>query len=291
MLSPYFIVDEDVIKGGNNNKLSAVQQINTILGYDPHKGGECSPHIKHNNGVCSTQESIKKMRNWLELCDLKDNKSIIDAAITKTNCNSESCLYSKLDLPKNELNERFNSTGPYNNTDWLNNSNIDDHLKRFAIKFNDFHHINFQMMDFKKMNTELNQVDWQQLVKDGIKSLGCIVNTDYSTGRGQHWVAIFIDFINCTVEYFDSAGQNPMHEILEFQLDTVNKLSTITGKKWKDICVTKLQHQKGNTECGVYSMFYIISRLHDIPYRFFEHTRIPDEDMILFRKSIFRHSS
>lgn len=294
LLSPYFIYDSnDNINGGSINpinpiKSSITSEINKTLGHTP-EGSECSPHIKHNKGVCSSSESIEIMKQWLNI-DINDPKKIVELAKEKTDCNSESCLYKKMNLSPEDLKERFNPQGPYNSTNWLNNTNIDQVLEKYTYKFPHFKCVQYQMIDFKKMNTELNNVNWQDLLNKKVESFACIVNTDVSTGPGQHWVALFIDFQQFTVEYFDSAGQDPQPEILEFLIETSSELSNLSKKKWKDICVTKLQHQLENTECGVYSLFYIICRLHDIPYRFFEHTRVPDEEMEAFRKSLYRHS-
>jgi len=40
-----------------------------------------------------------------------------------------------------------------------------------------------------------------------------IVNTDKSTDRGQHWVAVYCDAYQ-TGEYFDSYGREPFEEIM-----------------------------------------------------------------------------
>ena len=48
-------------------------------------------------------------------------------------------------------------------------------------------------------------------------------------------------------------------------------------------------HQKQHSECGVYALYYIWARLHGIPYtEFNDDYIIPDEDMIKFRKFLFR---
>ena len=49
-----------------------------------------------------------------------------------------------------------------------------------------------------------------------------------------------------------------------------------------------IEHQRGNTECGMYSLYLIIQLLtgkHD--YEYFMKNRIPDKDMQLLRKEYF----
>ena len=50
----------------------------------------------------------------------------------------------------------------------------------------------------------------------------------------------------------------------------------------------KVEHQKKNTECGVYSLFFIIEMLKtDKDYMF--HKEIPDEEIEKFRKEYFNY--
>jgi len=55
--------------------------------------------------------------------------------------------------------------------------------------------------------------------------------------------------------------------------------------------VYKLEHQMSSTECGVYTLFYIRSRLEYIPYTKFLEEIIPDENMKDFRTHCFRDSN
>ena len=54
------------------------------------------------------------------------------------------------------------------------------------------------------------------------------------------------------------------------------------------IIVSSLEHQESNTECGLYTLFYIRARLENVPYSRFLEQEIPDENMIEFRKHCFR---
>jgi Ulp1 family protease len=145
------------------------------------------------------------------------------------------------------------------------------------------------MRDFKLQGGELANLDWKTLSQK-YDHLGCVLNTDVSGGPGEHWTAIFIDFKNGTVEYFDSAAQIPHKEFSDFIIETAHELTKLTSKKYTDVLVTKIEHQKENTECGVYSLYYILSRLHGVKYSAFEFKRVPDDMMVDFRKFLFRHS-
>jgi hypothetical protein len=69
---------------------------------------------------------------------------------------------------------------------------------------------------------------------------------------------------------------------------TKHKLEKELGKKVEVKEVSKIQHQKDNSSCGPYSLYYIISRLEGVPFISFEKNRIPDNVMWDFRHHLFR---
>lgn len=241
---------------------------------------ECSPEIKTE--VCSTAETLKKIKTWL-------SEENLEGAKQKLGCSSESCVVANAVksgvVPAAEM-ERFNPAGPWNSTTWLNNMNIYGVLQRYQKKFPKFYPFDFHMRDFAKHpgRYELPNYDWKAGEKQW-DHWGCVLNTDVSSGSGEHWVAFFVDKPGKTVEYFDSAAKPPHPEFIDLIVSVANTL----GFKEKSIITVK--HQIHNTECGVYSLYYIISRLHGVPFSRFEiGSRIPDEDMVEFRKYLFRHS-
>lgn len=258
---------------------------------------ECSPNV--DGSICSSKKSLNIMRKWLESEGIKpkNNNEIVEEAKKKTNCNSESCLYKpdKLGqfLPENDLKERFNPEGPWDNNNWLSNIDIDGVLDLYSKKFPKFYHVNFQMIDFQDYKGELTRVDFENLLQN-YKYLACVLNTDTSKGKGKHWICIFIDMDGRTVEFFDSAASSTPDEILRFMVNTTDELNNHLKNKENKIFteryINTLQHQKQNSECGVYCLFYILSRINNITPDVFEKNRITDEDMLLFRKYLFRNS-
>lgn len=289
-----FIESNKIIKSGGANKINDTNDSNTkkIPQIDKlFTNSECSVHIEPNNNVCSPPDVVKEISKVLKTQN-DDPEQIISEAKEKTKCDSESCVLKNLNFPKQVLNEYFNVEGPHDSTEWLSNYNIDKTLEKYVLKYNSdgkkvFHHITYHMMDFYETNSELANLDINHISQ--FDFVGCVLNTDVSTGPGQHWVVFFLDNKNKTIEYFDSAGAPATPEVQRLQVDLADKFNQ-KNMKYKKIQVTSLVHQKKNTECGVYSLFYIISRLSGIPYTFFEHTRVPDEKMEEFRKSLFRHS-
>lgn len=261
--------------------------------------GECAHHL-HDRKSCIPKNVAEKIAQILDIPKEIDKKNIIDEAKVKLNCDTEVCVLQSYKIQdklgygiiSRLLHINFKPFGPRENwKEWLSDSNIDENLKQFA-KLPDnqhFYPIKFQMRDFQEQSTELATIDFKQKYNEGFKTFGVVLNTDYSTGRGIHWFAIFLDFRvePFTIEYFNSSGEKALREIKEWLVKTKHKLQTQFGKPVCDIEVSKVQHQFDNSSCGVYSIYYIYSRLKNIPWKAFRDTRIPDSKMHDFRKFLF----
>jgi hypothetical protein len=271
--------------GGMTSKIKNIVEQKMKLTKD-----ECSPLVADGEGVCSSNYTINKIRQWLQLPENTPPKKVMEEAMEKTQCTSEACVIQSPmieELPKKEI-LRFKPQGPKNNTQWLSNSNIDNVLALIAAQNPSFKHVTFQFIDFQSYGGELAKLDWEGIVKK-YKNLGCVINTDHKGNPGKHWICVFVDLVGGTVEYFDSAGQGVPAEIIKWMTETAIELSRITGRKFKDVIVTTMEHQRGETECGVYTLFYISARRAGVPFGFFEHTRVPDQDMEEFREYLFRN--
>ena len=49
----------------------------------------------------------------------------------------------------------------------------------------------------------------------------------------------------------------------------------------------KVEHQKGNTECGMYTLFFIIVMLQSGKFSYFQKNVFPDKSMVTLRKKLF----
>lgn len=216
----------------------------------------------------------------------------------KTNCDSQACIIMK-ETP--DLSDRLKPSGPHNTTQWLTNSHIDKTLKKWAEDFEGFYNIPFQMVDFNKTgNNPLNNLSIPKLRQKGYKSWACVVNTDVSTGDGEHWFCFFgeIDGNKATLEFFDSANMFPVRKIGNNLNEWMAKQNKIVIDYNRDHPGEKLElqlypkmdvrFQKGNSECGVFSLYYIFCRLLGIPRSAFSsYEACSDELMEQFRGFLF----
>jgi hypothetical protein len=102
----------------------------------------------------------------------------------------------------------------------------------------------------------------KRYINDGKTKLGIVINTDSSEGSGEHWITLYVDIENHFIFYLDSAGNTIPKEVKALK-DRIIK----QGKQLKEPIVFDyhtnghLEHQMGNTECGMYSLFFIITML------------------------------
>jgi len=91
-----------------------------------------------------------------------------------------------------------------------------------------------------------------------------IFNLDPHYKGGSHWVSLFINMKNNTIFFFDSAGE-PIPPQIEKFVNTVIE----QGKQLSEPIYFKfdqnypVEHQYGNTECGIYSIFFVTHMLED----------------------------
>lgn len=196
---------------------------------------------------------------------------------------------------------------------WLNNTDIDTTQYHLSTLFTGYYYSNIHMIDFGMFNPdtqdviqEVKAVDNIDFVREvckpsdskrtltyngAIKSFGIVVNTDVSSGKGIHWFAVFMDFAStpCTIEYFNSSGYDVKTPKFKSWMISLADDITRAGKPCKYVRVSEIQHQSATTaNCGVYSLYYIWSRLHGTPHVWFAKNKVPDSKMELFRKFVFR---
>jgi hypothetical protein len=277
---------------------------------------ECALDIPGN--VCSTNDTVNAMKKHLQqknidTTTLTTSKDIVDSVRKDLNCNTEECVLTNPQFVKDNIKsiveeslDRIKPKGPANSTKLLNNENIDNVLKKLTSRHNGFYHMNFQMIDFagekdssdgwivKKGQTiyplPLGKINMSQEVVDkGFKTFGVVMNSDYRTGGGIHWFSLFCDFRTSpiTIEYFNSSGNKPVIQIQDWLIKTEENLNS-AGHKAVIVVLSGLVHQYSETECGLYSIYYIWNRLNGIPALNFQEKKVTDAMMYKFRLQCFK---
>ena len=187
----------------------------------------------------------------------------------------------------------------HNPVTWLTNHDILNVLVQYEQSHADFKFIGPTPIDFnstplhyygKCVCQELCKMNVDTYLSQGINNVGIVFNLDKHTDSGSHWVSMFIDLRNKDVFYFDSNGIKPPME--------VNKLiQDLQTNKDYTAHINTMEHQLQNTECGMYSLYFIISMLNEKLDRkkmtrkdLFEklqHVRISDKKMKKLREKYF----
>lgn len=132
------------------------------------------------------------------------------------------------------------------------------------------------------------------MVRGGIHSVGVTFNTDVSTGPGQHWTACFVGIDPTNPErygcfYYDSVGRKPFHSALEFMTrmrdEMVAEKLPAPAMRFNPV-----RKQFLNTECGMYSIAFIVVMLTtDLPFQdVCTEVMSTDDAMHRLRKVFFR---
>jgi hypothetical protein len=265
-------------KGG---KVSAPKVINTHVEKTPQMA--CSPmiHRKSIKNSCYTPEILNTIKT-------EYNKSNPDNKIKETNpekiwlelknrlthCEKEDCWLNQIkdEKMKKKIDRYiFAPDKPYewkeNPNEWLSNFDILNVLEQYEETYPNFEFIGPTPIDFdlvlkssQCVYNELCKIDAYKLWKQGKTKIGIVFNLDKHDQGGSHWVSLFVDIDEGLIFYFDSAGARVPKEIHRLAMRIKTQLKS-HNKEMRFIESYPAIHQHGNTECGMYSLFFIITML------------------------------
>lgn len=217
-------------------------------------------------------------------------------------CNTESCwLRQKFltdKMAKDIRNYSFAPEAPPSWTDnpneWLSSVDIEKVMRQYEKAYPCFEFIGPSPIDYDThlrygecVWEELCKFDLKDFVKRGKFKIGVIFNLDKHYQPGSHWVSLFVNVKKGYIFYFDSTGRGPGKEINKL-VNTITTQAKGLGVELKYI-VNNREHQKGNNECGMYSLYAITSQLKDSkqPNAFLSGGEITDKSMNILRNNFF----
>lgn len=295
---------EKLVGGKNKKKTVKLQKVN------------CSPKEKGkmNNYSCYTSESLFKLKDlWnARHPDVKINtnspKEIHQELSEKFKgvCNKESCwLKQKAHLGKieSDIADSFAPESPEewkkNPNEWLSSVDIMNVMKQYEKAYKCFDFIGPSPIDFDTRMLygecvwdELCNFNLEKQIKQGKSKIGIIFNTDPHNKPGQHWISMFINIKKKKIFFFDSTGDKPVKEIMVL-VDRIKEQGQKMNPKMNFHFDSNegIEHQYGNTECGIYSLYFIVHMLEDKMTEHYLKTHIlKDQYMEKFRKIYFNDS-
>lgn len=289
----------------------------------------CSPLFaskKAGSDTCYSKEILFGIRNAYNKSPSNTNKirSNDPNEIWKqlkenlVNCKVESCWLRELknsDMAKKIKEYVFAPEQPpeweKNPNEWLSNYDLLDVMMQYETTYRDFAFLGPSCIDFdtklpekngKCVEQELCQFSLKNYIAKGKHKIGVIFNLDKHDQSGSHWVSLYVDTKNRFIFFFDSAG-NPVPNEIKTLCDRIIEqgLSLSNPIKFKFFQNYPKEHQYSNTECGMYSLFFIItfltgkigpSKKKDFKtiINFFKHKRIPDDYVEQYRNVYFNNT-
>jgi len=265
----------------NSNKLSFQEKYKKLIKL------QCSPSSKKKSNKsysCLSDEALFQLKNmWNErhpdaIIKFKTPFDIWNSLnLYMSNvCNKESCWLMQgftNGRMKKVLEGSFAPKSPdqwkINPNEWLSSVDITNVMRQYEDAYSCFKFLGPSPIDFDKHQTDDGCV-WPELcnfqlkdeISKGISKIGVIFNLDPHYKSGSHWVSLFINIKKSTIFFFDSAGEKIPKQITEL-VDRVIEQGKKLSINFTFDQNHPVEHQFGNTECGIYSLFFIIYMLED----------------------------
>lgn len=191
---------------------------------------------------------------------------------------------------------------------WLTNFDIIHVLRQYEDAYPEFKLIGPSPIDFDTRLPEKNDecvwdelcmFDIKQSMMEGKRKYGIVFNLDKHYQPGSHWVSMFVDLDDHFIFYMDSQGDSIPAEIDVLAKRIISQGLTMVPPisiQYHENCPTG--HQRGNNECGMYTLYFIITMLTNKTdnkmfanplekIRFFKRKRISDKYVFNLRQLYF----
>jgi hypothetical protein len=216
----------------------------------------------------------------------------------------EHCLLDKApinDNLKKELRKQYLRPRRPKNWDsdpdmWLDNYNIIHVMNQYQEAYPWFKFLGVFPIDFsapdpynpnsqnKCLYKETCDLNLKNEYNKGIRGIGMIFNLDPHFKGGSHWVGLYINLNNITkpfVGYFDSYGYKVPPLIARLMRSFKLQINTC------QLGYNARKFQYGDSECGMFSMYFIICMMCGVPFKNFCKDSVNDDYMLQLRKILF----
>jgi hypothetical protein len=293
----------------NNTCFTLEQLIKMSFAYNSINTDKIDFNTKYNDFLLenslSNNEHNKKKYLLKELIDKLPNT-----------CKSQECLLKeKFVLKLNDhdiLYKTLRPLGPKYKIKWLSSSDINQIMYQYTFKYDDYKFFGAIPLDFEKIELPISyELDKfintiHNLYKDNKYKLGYVINLDKHYQSGSHWVALYINLKDKQIYFFDSYGYKPKNEIKKLMsyyyyymykfIDDSYKLTRIDFNNDGvcdnpfniDIKYNNIRHQFKNSECGVYSINFILRLLNGETFDNITKNITTDDEVNQCRQKYFR---
>lgn len=173
---------------------------------------------------------------------------------------------------------------------WLTTTDINKVMKQYEKQYKNFKFYGPVPVDCPKdIYCELTDIDLKRLNGRGVEYVGVIFNLDRHDQSGSHWVGLFCNIPKRIISYYDSTANPPPDYIKYFMEMLKRSLKSINGSD-VECNSNRKKHQYGGSECGVYSMNFIVESLKGKRMEDFQKKNINDFSVNILRDYFYRPS-
>ena len=290
----------------------------TVLKKSVFKQKHCSLKNSHKSDTCLDDRLLIKIGNILNQYEKSNiiiensrkriHKQISDKLSEMSQCNSEKCWLTiqeiisrlspeELKLFKDSFKPKKPSEWDKDPNTWLTTSQLKLILEQLEQKYSNFKEYGALPMDFEKRNQsgcisgDLCNIDLQQHFREKKHNIGVVFNLDDHDEPGSHWTAMYVELLpRCrekpSAYYFDSVGSKPPKEIKALVDKLQDQHQSIKGTQL-DFLYNDIQHQKENTECGIYALHFLETMLKGMDFEKYIENKNSDKYMENFRNYYF----
>lgn len=248
----------------------------------------CSPIVEGktvSKNTCFTNDALTKIKDAFNKNNGPDNqiaetepRQLYEALRTRlVQCGSEDCWLEQIKDPKvrQQLDQiLFAPDQPLewkeNPDEWLSNFDIEKVLQQYEIAHPEFKLLGPSSIDYDtKLPEEGGKCVWEDICRMDLKDLtarkkrklGIVFNLDKHDEPGSHWVSMFVDLDKHLIFYYDSALNETPPEIVRLKDTIMQQGGQVHPPISFKYMTNKKAHQRTNTECGMYTIYFIISML------------------------------
>jgi hypothetical protein len=272
---------------------------------------KCGPTLSFEDGSCYPLELLGKMailynHHIDEKGDVDGEKIEIDGKLAMTHP-KEYRLYLLAEFKKRhehltqkewieqkfmdgvaeEVKDKiFRPNGPQGKFEWLSTLDINNVLEQYELKYKDFKFLGAVPIDFEELNgLGFKNMDFSKFEEQHKYRLGVVFNLDEHYKSGSHWVSLYFNLRDGNIYFSDSYGIEPDKRILHF----INKIQKYLKNKGitPNFKFNSFRHQKGDSECGVYSINFILRLLKGKSFEHITQKRVSDDKVNKCRLTYF----
>jgi hypothetical protein len=273
---------------------------------------KCAPNINFEDGSCiplsvlsemalaynedNSKNQIKLYRTLETLNPKKYKKYLLKNFQNRINqCGTQRCWTEQKFVKRMRKNMQeelkkfvFRPSGPEGKFEWLNTMNIQGSLLQYERLYPEFKFLGAVPIDFDEFDVfGIKNLNFNDLLKNGKSKLGVVFNLDKHDEPGSHWVALYGNIKSGQIYFFDSYGIRPDPRIRKLMRRISKFCQDELQIKNPDADFNHERHQYENSECGVYSINFIIRMLEGESFKKIEASKTPDDKINKLREVLF----